>query len=375
MYSLLLSAADSNDDPSVLLFSCVVILVGILLRDQLHRWRISLPYTVVMLIIGVLFGLFELGENNIFLISMKQLSQMHPHFILYIFLPALIFESSFNSHFHTVSTVLPAALILATLGVLISTGVIGILSAFMFNWSYSLSFLFGALLSATDPVAVVALLKTMGASEKMSSIIEAESLLNDGTAFILYELCLILTTHHVGSIGDEIFNYCRISLGGPAFGLAFGIVSVEILNRVFNDVEAEITSTVIGSYLCFYLAESQLHVSGILSLVVFGLYVNKYRNCISPDVQMSLQNVWVIISYIANTLIFALSGVLVVEKMVVEGGGITAVDFGWLLLLYVVIHLARAILVIVLIPLMKLSGYDMTLSEAIIVIFAGLRGK
>ena len=241
-----------------------------------------------MLIVGLLFGLQELGYSSRTLTdSMRSLSHMQPHLILYIFLPPLIFESAFNAHLQTFVEVLWGSVLLSTVGVLLGTLLTGIFLwyAFPYEWSWSLSLMFGGLLSATDPVAVVAMLRELGVPHHLATIVEAESLLNDGTAFIVYLLFLDLATGAAGDAGATVIRFVRISVGGPVFGIVFGLVLVELLNRVFNDVEVEIVVPVIGSYLCFYLAESQLQVSGILSVVCFGLTLSKYRHCISPSVQ------------------------------------------------------------------------------------------
>jgi NhaP-type Na+/H+ or K+/H+ antiporter len=117
-----------------------------------------------------------------------ELSEIHPHLFYYIFLPLLIFDSSFNGHFHVVKHQLLPSILLAGPGVLISTGIIATCSIYLFsyNWSWLISLLFGSILSATDPVAVVALLHDSGASKSLASLIDSESLLNDGSAFVIF---------------------------------------------------------------------------------------------------------------------------------------------------------------------------------------------
>jgi NhaP-type Na+/H+ or K+/H+ antiporter len=109
-------------------------------------------------------------------------ANINPDLLLAVFLPALLFESSFSMEIHQIKKCMAQMVLLAGPGVLISTFFLGsaLKLTFPYNWNWKTSLLLGGLLSATDPVAVVALLKELGASKKLSTIIEGESLMNDG---------------------------------------------------------------------------------------------------------------------------------------------------------------------------------------------------
>jgi len=147
---------------------------------------------------------------------------------------------------------------------------------FPYDWNWKTSFLFSGLLSATDPVAVVALLKDLGASKKLSTIIEGESLMNDGTAIVVYQLfyrMVLGTTFDAGSI---IKFLSEVSLGAVALGLAFGIASVLWLGFIFNDTIIEISLTLAVSYIAFFTAQDALEVSGVLAVMTLGMLVKLF---------------------------------------------------------------------------------------------------
>ena len=131
----------------------------------------------------------------------------------------------------------------------------------------------GCVLSATDPVAVVALLKELGASVQFNLLVEGESLLNDGTAMVFFLLFMGLVKGESATVLGVVTNFVRLSIGGPLLGIGIGFVLCLWMKRILRDAVLSVTITFNGCYLCFYLAEfNWLHVSGILSVVSLGLF-------------------------------------------------------------------------------------------------------
>ncbi len=128
-------------------------------------------------------------------------------------------------------------------------------------------------MSATDPVAVVALLKELGASVRFNTLVEGESLLNDGTAMVFFMLFMDLAKGNASSAVGVLANFVRVSLGGPLLGLVIGAIMSFWIKKTIRDSVLSINITFVGAYLCFYLAEfTDIKVSGILSIVTLGLY-------------------------------------------------------------------------------------------------------
>jgi len=179
-----------------------------------------------------------------------------------------------------------------------------------FTWMHAL--LFGSIISATDPVAVVALLKELGASKRLSTLIEGESLLNDGTAMVVFSVILEMAHGTEMNAFDVIVMFCRLSVGGPLLGIFGGIVCSYILSRIHNNGVLEVNTTIFVSYLIFYCAENTaLHVSGILALVSLGLYMNKSgKTRISAESEHSVHHVWGYVGFMAENIIFILTGII-----------------------------------------------------------------
>lgn len=140
--SLLLSIAA---DESVVLFLLVGLSVGLVTKFAFKHYKITIPYSVVVLIIGILLGLIQLIHNNDFTFSENVVGNVNPDMILIIFLPALIFEGAYNIHFYVVTQTIVSSILLAGPGVVISTILTGILSHYTFsgyNWDWYACFMF-----------------------------------------------------------------------------------------------------------------------------------------------------------------------------------------------------------------------------------------
>ena len=272
----------------------------------------QVPYTVVIFLIGMGFGALGVWkETKANFAKYEQLAYMNPHMIFYIFLPVLIFESAFAMEIPVFKKVVWQCVIMAGPGLIVcsvATGYVASLVFTAYDWTFPACLLFGVILSATDPVAVVALLKELGASPVISTMIEGESLFNDGTAIVfftvlktsvekgpsagctaLWETCGDQCACHTDcvipyTVVEIVLEFCKVSFGGPLIGLAMGALTVEAVGRVFNDPLIEITSTLCSAYITFYLCEAVAGVSGVLGLVMLGCWMSYYRECISPEV-------------------------------------------------------------------------------------------
>jgi NhaP-type Na+/H+ or K+/H+ antiporter len=171
----------------------------------------------------------------------------------------------------------------------------------------------GAIIAATDPVAVVSLLKDLGASKKLATMIEGESLFNDGTAMVLFLIMLELVDGEDLTFGAMLVKFIRLSLGGPLLGVIFGILVELILHRIHNNYVLEVNLTIVAAYLCWYVAENtDLHVSGILAIVFLGIWMSHFgKTGISVHSEHALHHVWGYVGFAAETLIFMLAGIVI----------------------------------------------------------------
>lgn len=242
-----------------------------------------------------------------------------PELIFLVFLPPLIFESAFNSDWYTFKRQFFKILVLASI-LLVFCAFATAASMFWLlgfdsesnDMSFMACLLFGAIISATDPVAVVALLKELGVNKQISTLIEGESLLNDGTAVVLFVVLQYIEVGESMTAVKMLGIFCQMSIGGPLLGIAFGWVMAWLLSRIHNEPILEANLTLCMPYVLFYIAENkQVHVSGILALVSMGLYMtNRGRTRISTESEEAIHVIWQYVGYAAETLIFLETGIV-----------------------------------------------------------------
>lgn len=170
----------------------------------------------------------------------------------------------------------------------------------------------GSILSATDPVAVVALLKELGTPINFNILLEGESLLNDGTGTVFFAVFYSWIELGTFTAGEFFHKFFRLALGGPAFGIIIGIISYPILKTIIHHETLFVLSTVIVTYFTFYMAESdffRIKVSGILAVVALGVYLSlKLKNRVIGTIEESMHTIWHFLAYIFESLLFLLTG-------------------------------------------------------------------
>lgn len=370
-----------------LLFVIIALIIGAATRHFLRKS--PLPYTVTLLLIGLALGamnrlgwlgMLSIGDFSLNLgflgSSVDWAGNIDPHIILYVFLPTLIFEAAFAMDLHTFKKTSANAFLLAVPGIIIAlvlTGASVMLIKFLGigfdGWGWAMALLFGSVVSATDPVAVVSLLKELGASKKLGTLIEGESLLNDGTAIVLFIVFLAVVTGN-GADASPIVQFLKVSLGGTAIGLIFGYITIMWVRKVFNDAMIEITVIIAAAYLTFFVAEHFFHVSGVLGVVTLGLVMAGVgRTRISPEVGHFLHEFWELAAFMANTLIFLIVGVIISNQ-----AKITMNNIVLLLLIYLAVNIVRAVMIAVLFPFMKKAGYGLSVRNSFVLWWGALRG-
>ena len=268
----------------------VVTVVAIAVR------RLNVPYTVALVLVGLALTLQH---------SIKV--DLTPQLILALFVPPLVFEAALHINLEELRRGLPEILALAVPGVIVTTLIVGGLLSLVTPLALPVALVFGALISATDPVAVVAMFRTLGVSKRLAVLVESESLLNDGTAIVVFNLAIIMALTARFSLLDSLAEFVRVSLGGVVVGFLLGWVTA----RLISHIDDYLIETTLTSLLAFgsYLVAERLHFSGVLAVVLAGLVTgNLGPQGMSPTTRIVITNFWEYVAFLANSLIFLLLG-------------------------------------------------------------------
>ncbi|HTN70200.1 MAG TPA: sodium:proton antiporter [Methylomirabilota bacterium] len=274
----------------------VAALVGMLAR------RLRVPTTVGLVLAGIGFALLP---GTISITLTKDL-------IFDAFLPPLIFEASLYIDWRELRKDLAVILTLATLGVLLTAGVITLGMHYFAHWSWEGAALFGILMSATDPVSVIATLKEVGMQGRLRLLIEAESLFNDGTAAVAFSTMLVFLTGQKLTAGGIGWTLILSIAGGILCGaiITWGIL---FLSGRTTDHLTEITLTTVAAYGSFLLAD-RLHVSGVFASLTAGLIVGNAGFLWSIYSREAVESFWEYAAFVANAFIFVLIGIRTGEQ-------------------------------------------------------------
>lgn len=385
---------DEEEIPPVhaVLFPAFTLTIGVVAFYLLARYAHALPYTAVMFFIGALMGIgAELWDADDQLNeSLRLWIPIDSEVLLLIFLPGLIFKDSMGQNVHLFRIALPQLLIFAFPMVLAGSVLTALISFYIFpyGWSFDLAMTFGAILAATDPVAVAVLLEQVGAPPRLKVHIAGEALLNDGAAIVFFSIFSVRFFLELGieGLGEEVdwgrgvALFCQKALGGVAVGILFGIILLTLLfmlDRRFNREEnvVQVSATIAVAYLGYYVAEPVLEMSGVISTLVTGLIVKFAGRGMVNDAKL-LDDFWTLVEHLLNTLLFTLGGT-VWGAVIADGeqrGVWTGEDWGYLIMLYILLHVIRGGLFLIAFPITKRIGLKTSWQETTFQVFGGLRG-
>jgi NhaP-type Na+/H+ or K+/H+ antiporter len=401
---------DSDDGLSGMPFLLAALSIGcavttLLTKISSHKIagrKLGLPFTVVMFAFGfAIESLFQtefIEQNFVRMeLSVSGWVNSHPHIILFVLLPPLLFEDSASIDYHVFRKSLPSSLLLAGPGVMISSGLSGMFSWLLFNviagndYTLATHMLLGGILSATDPVAVLGVLKSLGAPAKLNLIIGGESLLNDGTAVVVFWIFRDLVAECSDTDFMTVFSrFVVLAIGGVSWGwIAAHIMYLWI--KVVTDPIIEVSIVITCVFAVFWIAEEVLGVSGILACVVFGLgTARKSYFCMSAECLERNHMIWEQLGFVTTMVIFMLTGIVARGKLdamfnrqddksdILGGEGLSTGELellGYLTVVYyVAVFVVRGLTIAMLFPILQTIGYGVTKKEAMFMTFGGLRG-
>ena len=277
----------------------VIALLIAIMAVALASKYIKIPYTVALVIVGLIVALTPV----------KLPINLTPDLILFIFLPALLFEAAYNLSFQELRENLRPIAFLAVPGVLVTAGSLAAAIYYAVGVDWGTAFLFGAIMSATDPVSVLAIFRQLGAPRRLSTIIEGESLFNDGTSLVIFRIMLgLVVTQAAIDPVSTVWQFVVVVAGGLVLGGLIGYV-VSLFHARVNDYLVETTMTLVVAYGTYLLAE-QLGVSGVIAVVVAALVIGNYGRAVgmSATTRLAVSSTWEFFGFVANSLIFLLLG-------------------------------------------------------------------
>lgn len=362
-----------GDSLNIIIFVVAALLFGALIKIVLRNRCI--PYTVMLLVAGIAAGALSRSgwvDDGSFNSIIHHVGSIDPHLILYLFLPTLIFESAYSMEPHLFFRIAPQIVVLAVAALIISMLLSAVVVHVMLPWGFAFALLFGTLISATDPVAVVALLKEKSSRKRLETLIDGESLLNDGSAIVFFSLFYAFASGTSDGFhsGPFVAEFLRVVIGGIIIGVTVGWVILWIIGKMINQPMIEISLSIGAAYLTFIVAE-KIHVSGVVALVALALlFASIGRTRISPTVTHFLHQFWQMMAYIANTLIFLLVGIVIALQVHVPSPKL------WLILsaLYLLLTLIRGVAISSLFPLLQRIGPKIDRKKVLVLTWGGLRG-
>ncbi len=296
----------------------IVCLLGVAVLAAAICNQIPIPFSAVLVLLGILLGWLDHTWPPF---EPLQEFRLSPDLVLFVFLPALIFESGFNLDGRQLLKDFVPVFTLAVPALLISTGLIGLGLWLALDMAPVHALLFGALISATDPIAVIALFKELGAPLRLNVLVEGESLLNDATALVVFKVLLasaVIGSFEWSQMTGAAGEFLRVFFGGAFVGFVLGMLLSEAM-RFLQSRSTALTLSIVMAYAGFIISEHMLHMSGVMTVVVASICLGIWgRSRMSQEVADTLHEVWEFVAYVCNALLFLLVGLSVDPLFLIE---------------------------------------------------------
>ncbi len=288
------------DSPTTSLVELFVILVALATAAALIVRRIGIPYTVVLVLLGLAAALFRPGLQL----------EVPPELILTVFLPGLVFESGYRLDINELRRSFGFVAVLAVPGVIITAAVVAVVLGVFGGVDPGLGFVVGAMLAATDPAAVIATMKRMHAPDRLGTLIEAESVFNDGTAIVIFAIAVSTLSGSLSLVDAGVSILLTVTVSG-LIGLGAGFLAGRLIRRL-DDHLIELSITLVLAYGTYILADL-IHESGIIATVVAAMVlgVSSRGGSMSERSREAVDTVWEFAAFLLTALLFLLVGLVI----------------------------------------------------------------
>jgi len=329
--------------------------------------RLRAPYTVALVVGGLAIGFLHRLPILESLTQGQRPNWLTPDIVLILFLPPLLFEGSIKIRFRHLRENLIPILLLANVGVLAATAITGFAIHWFFGLPIIIALVFGSIISATDPISVISIFQEMGVDARLSTILEGESLFNDGTAVVLFAILAAGLSSGKLNVTTGIAEFLVVVLGAAALGSFLGYVFSKITQRI-DEPRIEITLTTILAYSSYLIAQS-LHLSGVIATVAAGIVIGNFGADVgmSPRTRVAVWSFWEYAAFVINSLLFLLIGMQVRIADLLHAWHATLLAIG-------AVFLGRALSVYGLTPVSNLFTEKIPLRWQHVLVWGGLRG-
>jgi Na+/H+ antiporter len=305
-------------------YSIVIFIMAIMIGLSAIADKIKLPYPILLIVAGIAVG-FIPNLPNI---------ELNPEIVFLVFLPPLLYDAAFNISFDEFKTNINTISTLAiTLVFITATGIAVIAHYLIDGMTWPLSFVLGAILSATDAVAAMSITKGLGLSHKTNTILEGESLINDASALVSYQLAVAAVTGTAFVLWKASLQFAVLMGGGFLVGFFMGKILAFTIKRTHENRLVTLSFMLLAPFVTYLVAED-MHVSGVIAVVILGLDIARFGNKVFPDnFKQQSKAIWDIIIFLLNGLIFILIGLQLphVVKIVTKAQLLPYVGYGFII--------------------------------------------
>jgi monovalent cation:H+ antiporter, CPA1 family len=328
--------------------------------------RLRIPYTVALVLGGLLLGAVRFPLLSP-LQSGNRPDWLTPDVILILFLPALVFEGSVKLDLRELVRNSIPLLLLANAGVLLAAFATGYIVHWLIGLPVLVALLFGSIISATDPISVLAIFRDLKVDKRLSLIMEGESLLNDGTAVVLFGILFGAVVAQKLNVPLGVAQYFLAVVGGAILGSALGYLASRITGTV-DDPQIEITLSTILAYGSYLLA-FHLHLSGVIATASAGLILGNFgsKRGMSARTRTAMESFWEYVSFVMNSLVFLLIGLEIHVRQLLRNWTLVALAVGAVLV-------GRVLSVYLFVPLSNRFAEKIPFRWQLVVVWGGLRG-
>ncbi|CAG5055318.1 unnamed protein product [Parnassius apollo] len=293
--------------------------------------------------------------------------------ILLVFLPVLVFSTSYAADSHSFWKSFPQILLVGVPGTLLTSLMLAFMAYYLIesSWNFPTAVLFGVVCAPIYPTEVVKQLKDMSKGKYISVLLLGEGLIGDVTVMIEFTAVFGYLAMAITEASQISLLLLRFAGGGIILGVIMGRITAALLSITYNDLLCAVTVTLAAAYLTYYIGEKFFYVSGLLGTVIAGVIVSKRKSTLAGEVEQVVSHFWGILSHAANTLVFTMVGVVIFAKVI---DVISVRQVSLIFVTYCTVYCSRLMVYSAMTPILRHIGYGISWQHSMACVWGGLRG-